>query len=64
MALCHLSKYNRRGEAARRAYDYLDKAIMGGSHLNATRAANFIDSVENWLDQNCPFEVTEFRSLR
>jgi hypothetical protein len=41
MGLCHLSKYNRRSEAARRAYDYLDKAIVGRSHPNATRAAKF-----------------------
>lgn len=57
----HLFKYNRRSEAARRAYDYLDKAILGQSHLNAARAANFIDSIENWLDQNAPGSVTEFR---
>lgn len=51
-------KYKLRCKALENAYGYLHKSMKGATHLNARRAANFIERVEIWLDQHAPVPVT------
>lgn len=53
-----VSKYGLRCKALDSAWAYLHKSMAGAKHLNAVRAANFIERLEAWLDQNAPVPVT------
>ena len=62
-----LSKYNRRCKALTLGYRYLHEATMEGTgHLNAQRAASFIDRVEIRVerDQLDGSSASRFRRVR
>jgi hypothetical protein len=54
------NKYLRRARNAQWADGYLRRAVEAGHTRRALRAAGMILALENWLNQNAPFDVATY----
>jgi hypothetical protein len=53
-------KYVRRARNAEWADAYLKRAPEAGDVRRASRAAGLLESLQSWLAQNAPFDVSTF----